>query len=172
MKTVKYDERDGMPVEVATHLLLEPKARMSATMRKAAQRARQRTITSPSPIRRAADGAYDTDDKQVRREFSEKCKRKFAKLGAAKLVQMSRTTLKRRLAVQRPFITAETELAKMQADKGAEAVVKNARRYNFIVQLLQRLTDEANRLDTINDALQEEIEKRRLNINFTSSPER
>lgn len=165
MKTIEFTKPENMmPAEVATELLRTPGTRLSARMRKECWAARAKVISSLSPIRRAATGGYETNDEQVRRDFPTKCMLKFEKLGAAKLVQMVHTTLRRRLAVQRPFLMAEDELAKMQADTTHAAIVKNARRYNFITALLRRLADEANRLDIIAEALEEEISSRRLNV--------
>lgn len=168
MIPVEFDKRDGMPVEVATKLLLEPRARMSSAMRRECQRARERTITSPTPIRRCAMGGYETDADQQRKPYPVKCAAAVAKRSMAKLFQIWTSAARRRLAVQEPFLKAEEQLAQMQAETEQAAVVRNAGRYGLITESLRRLADEANRLDTLLDAIVDELEKRCLNVN---SPE-
>lgn len=161
MKKIKFEKQeDMMPAEVATELLRTPGTRLSSRMRKECWAARSKVIESASPVHRALDGGYETDEKQIKRAFADKCKRRFAKLGMAKLIQIGRTTFKRRIAVQRPFVKYGAELAKMQEDNSVKNVIENAPRFHFITEMLRTLASDADRLDTIMDALSNELDAR------------
>ena len=161
MTPIEFTRKDGMPVEVATQMLCAPGVRLTNRMRKTCQAARQKTIQSPSPVRRTfLDGELGTDEEQIKRPIGEKAARRFAHLPLVQLLTARKHTLRNRLAVQRPFEAARVQLQEMEAEEDKAKVTANVRRYQAVVSLLQALAEEARKLDDILDAAEEELEKR------------
>lgn len=118
---------DHMPAEVATEMLANPKARLTARQRRQCFAARQRVFVAPSPMRRILiAGGYNTtrsDERRLHRIFGDttiknplrfdaddgvesdeiKRDRKFARLPLAKLGVLVRRSRQHRRIAQTAF---------------------------------------------------------------------
>lgn len=154
MKPIEQSIQDGMPREVATSILSEPKAALSNRWRKACMRAREKVFVSSSPIRRmpAINEAGEIIKGWVYTENTlrtpeDKTARRFGGATLAQLDKWKSRAIKRRVVVQREF------LAVLNSDVPAfQARFDTAR---------QLLTELANKLDIIRDCAEDEIAARK-----------
>lgn len=148
MKPIEPQIIDGMPREVATAILSEPKATLSNRWRKVCMRARDEVFVSSSPIVRPVD---EVTQKRSLRFYTErepidtetKTARRFSVATLAQLGRWCSRAIARRAVVQRKYLA-------LSAD--------NTPRNNALRELYSAL---ANRLDIIRDCAEYEINARR-----------
>lgn len=141
-------ELDGIPVEVATSMLTEPKVKMSNRMRKNCMAARQKVYPSIAPIRRVLTPELEIEmqyqnDAHVASEV--KLARRAKGLKFCQLVSHHARMVKRRAKAQATFL-------KLMQSKASEQHKESLGRI---------LTRQAELLEQAGDALAAEIKLRR-----------
>lgn len=151
MKPIEFQQRDGMPVEVATAMLLEPRARLTNTFRKQCRRARERVIVSTSPIQRipAQNAAGEIVKgwgyaEPAERTIESKTVLRFRRSTLEQLGRWRRRAISRRATVQRAYLK-----------------VPNSARFDSARQALSLM---AERLDIIRDCADDEIAARQRQV--------
>lgn len=172
---VSYTQKDCMPAEVATAMLLRSK--LTNRMRKVCMAAREKSVSSPSPILQPYDGlrvhgepltSYVTDPLQVARSMEDKADRRCEGLSLVRLLRLRAKTFRNRIKVQKPFQAAQADFQRMQAETDPAMVKANVVRYQTVRAILERLADEAERLDTIMEAIYVELAARGAENNLVA----
>lgn len=149
MKTITAQQNDGMPYEVATAMLSEPRARLTNSFRKQCCRARETVVMSESPIRRHANLNVSTGDVCKGYDYTERTavapEIKTARRFRSKTLKQLHTLLRR--AKGRRAVTQRRYLAVTDQTPHAE----------FVRAALSAI---ANRLDIIRDCAEDEIKRR------------
>lgn len=152
MKPITPEQRDCIPREVATAMLIEPRAKLSNRMRKNCVAARQTIFVSSSPIQKAVSGETDFPDgyawtQSNTRSPEDKTKRRFATATLRQLHNWLRRSIARRVIVQRRYLAVpNSDVRAFQA------------RFDAIREALAVI---ASRLDTIRDVCEDEIAMRK-----------
>lgn len=128
MKPIEQQQqRDGMPREVATAMLSEPRARITNTFRKQCMRAREKVFVSSSPIVKEFVG-----DNVVRelcwterdgRSPEDHITRRFAVATLAQLGNWLRRSIARRAVVQRRYLAVVGDTMFAQSQRAALAEI-------------------------------------------------
>lgn len=140
MKPLEPQEHDGMPREVATAMLSEPRARLTNTFRKQCKRARETVFVSSSPIRRVSTKEYSLTE-TIPATLEAKTERRFKSATLRQLIQWLRRAISRRYAVQHKYLSITGDTPKDEAMRIALSML-------------------ADRLDIIRDAAEHEIKHR------------
>lgn len=149
MKPIEPQIIDGMPREVATAMLTEPRAQLSNRMRKVCMRARDKVFVSSSPITKSV--AIDDDGttewvhswtEQAPLEVEIKTAERFSYATLQQLGKWCSRAIKRRAVVQRAYLAVPTE---------------DNPRNNALRELYAAL---ASKLDVIRDCAEDEINLR------------
>lgn len=157
MKPIEPQQRDGVPHEVATAMLTEPRARLTNRMRKNCMEAREKVFASTSPIVRVlvTDGKVDLAKREEAlyysetnpRSLEEKTKRRFGYASLRQLSNWLRRSIARRAVVQRKYLAVpNSDVPKLQARLDA---------------IREALAVIAGRLDIIRDTCEDEIAMRK-----------
>lgn len=149
MKPIEPQIIDGMPREVATAILTEPKAALSNRWRKVCMRARDKVFVSSSPITKSVaiddDGTTEWVHSWTEREPIDIEAKTAQRFTCATLQQLGRwcsRAIKRRVVVQRAYLAVPAE---------------DNPRNNAIRELYAAL---ASKLDVIRDCAEDEINAR------------
>lgn len=148
----RQDSPDGMPYEVATSILMERKAKISNTFRKAAKRAREIVYSSATPLRNnhAADpkdrALYSTPPRPASPEGIRDPK--LARCKLAQIIRWERRAKAKRAVVQREYVAL-----------GAKAeLVSNTPRENAIyARKMGVLQIQATILEQVADSMADEL---------------
>lgn len=158
MKPIEYQQRDGMPAQVATEMLTERRARLTNTFRKQCRHARERVIVSSSPIVKV--WVEDEGESEIlRRCYAEPAERtaesktmlRCRRATLEQLAKWRRRAIARRAVIQRKYLAVPNS-----ANPIAQACYDAARRDLSLV---------ADRLDTIRDCAESEILDRKRKVN-------
>lgn len=148
MKPIAPQQRDGIPREVATAMLTEPRARLTNRMRRNCMSARENVFVSVAPFHRMP--AQDEDGKIIKgygyaeiesRSQEEKTKRRFARATLRQLGNWLRRSIARRRPLQDKF----------------QAIVGDSPRHSLAREIIALAVQ---RLDTIRDVCEDEIAMR------------
>lgn len=154
MKPIQPQERDGIPREVASAMLTEPRARLTNRMRKNGMAAREKVFASVAPFRRMP--AQDAAGKIIKgygyaeiesRSLEDKTKQRLSRASIRQLGNWLHRSIARRVVVQRKY------LAVPNSDVRAFQAKFDAAR--------QALALLAERLDIIRDVCEDEIVTRK-----------
>lgn len=149
MKPITPEQRDGIPREVATAMLTEPRARLTNRMRKNCASARDAVFASTSPIVGQWVSEEDSENdkwmllytEREGRSPEDKMKRRFAVATLRQLGNWLRRSIARRRPLQDKF----------------QAIVGDSPRHSLAREIIALAVQ---RLDTIRDVCEDEIAMR------------
>jgi hypothetical protein len=151
------DQQDGMPYEVATAILTEPKAKLTAAMRRTCQRARDTVYSSVSPFRVDYDGLGARYATELKTNHADNLARKRAGYTHEQLRCWLKRAIARRRNVQGRFVKLQCLLNDLD---GAVESPDIKRRKAYLMKFLAVSEQQASRLDEIRDGIETELERR------------
>lgn len=154
MKPITPEQRDGIPREVATAMLTEPRAKLSNRMRKNCIAARSKVFVSSSPIQRVPAQNEQTGEivkgwswtEKQAKQPEDKMKHRFASVSLRQLGNWLCRSISRRAIIQRRYLAVPNSDVQYQQA-----------RFDAIRAALAAI---AGRLDIIRDACEDEIAMR------------
>jgi hypothetical protein len=155
-EAAKPEERDHMPVEVATSMLTTPKVKLTNRMRKQCMAARSKVFSSERPLV-VADGEYArrTDYIEPEKRAEAKLAKKIGEKNLRQLRNIAVRCAARRVTVQRQYEKLQAKAAPEGMNEVNQQIFESRRQMGLAL-----LSVTADRLDQTRDAAEAEIARR------------